>query len=910
MNIQRILPVVISFCLVQGLLTPSLVWAEATVAQYHVDKTLPASGQSKPFKALNSIALAPDGSLWVIDGWTNGFGSNPSNIRAQHLDSADGHIIKQLEPGAVNGNTVRVAADGSLWTAGLSDQIRHISANGDVIAQFGIPVKDNPYVELGIDLAKDGSLWVAHSRFNAISHYNAKGELLGQLTNNCTDIDQIFVRGGGARAADGSVWQALSDDVLHLNANGGHISGFRVSGAYVSALALAADGSLWMTDTRNKRLLHYTKDGSLIKQVDMQGSTANEDNPGKTPSDIAIAADGSLWVADDGNHRIQHLTANGEFIGQFGGLEQFPKFGLGHIALAADGGLWVSAYNWNSNAPYNWVGNSLKHFKSDGSLIEQIVMPITGNQLGRIAVVADGSLWVENDEDSSRDGKHNSIHHFTTSGTYIESLSGTDKNCVSSRAGQFNSPQAVAQAADGSVWVADTGNHRLQHFDAQGHLLAMVGDRGYLRGLSEEPTTPGTFQKPTALALAPDGSVWVLDTLNHRLQHFTAEGKFIAVVGSKGTAAGQFLNPTDIAIAKDGSLWVTDAGNRIQHLSQDGHVIKQFGSTLEAMVFDAPNDLAFAQDGSLWVGNNNSQALIRINQDGEVLERFGETASNTVYHNPVAVPVPHGILKADDGSIWRISSKDPTLIQRVDHNSQVLAEVSVGGSPSQVNRPVIQRIETAKNGSVWVTSFQQNDNPRINGFSWVGHYTADGQRVYETSWWLANFAVAADSSIWVTGQFNDYTPKESKHSVVHFDTQGQLIEYIDLPTEGGQDPLALKGIAIAPDGALWVSDPSNHRILKLVQGYPASYDDKNQILTLNDVQAGGIHYQATLKQHGDLFSLLTLEPAAKTYSPAANFNVFTRLLTLPLVRVLDKNYQAQFKYLGDSVFELQAVTLK
>jgi hypothetical protein len=75
--------------------------------------------------------------------------------------------------------------------------------------------------------------------------------------------------------------------------------------------------------------------------------------------------------------------------------------------------------------------------------------------------------------------------------------------------GQFSDPRAVAVGADGSVYVADTGNHRVQVFAADGRLTAVFGEHG---------ATPGTFDEPSALAIDADGKLHVVDTWNNRVQ--------------------------------------------------------------------------------------------------------------------------------------------------------------------------------------------------------------------------------------------------------------------------------------------------------------------------------------------------------------------------------------------------------
>ena len=78
----------------------------------------------------------------------------------------------------------------------------------------------------------------------------------------------------------------------------------------------------------------------------------------------------------------------------------------------------------------------------------------------------------------------------------------------------------------------------------------------------------GQFTAPAGVAVASDGSVYVTDSGNHRIQKFTSEGLFVSKWGTEGTRDGEFDGPTFVAEASDGSVYVTDSGNyRIQKFS-------------------------------------------------------------------------------------------------------------------------------------------------------------------------------------------------------------------------------------------------------------------------------------------------------------------------------------------------------
>src|SRR4051812_44238695 len=75
----------------------------------------------------------------------------------------------------------------------------------------------------------------------------------------------------------------------------------------------------------------------------------------------------------------------------------------------------------------------------------------------------------------------------------------------------------------------------------------------------------GQFQSPSAVAVAPSGSVYVTDRLNNRVQQFTSAGVFVRKWGTAGTGVGQFSEPTGITVDPAGNVFVSDTGNnRIQ----------------------------------------------------------------------------------------------------------------------------------------------------------------------------------------------------------------------------------------------------------------------------------------------------------------------------------------------------------
>ena len=136
------------------------------------------------------------------------------------------------------------------------------------------------------------------------------------------------------------------------------------------------------------------------------------------------------------------------------------------------------------------------------------------------------------------------------------------------KADQFN-PIDIA-IADDRLYVTDAMNHMVHVLDKQsGETLFTFGEAG---------SKPGQLFHPTNLTIAPDGSIYVVDTTNFRVQRFTADGEFIHEFGGQGTAPGRFARPKGIAIDRENHIYVTDASfNNVQILDSEGGALMYFG---------------------------------------------------------------------------------------------------------------------------------------------------------------------------------------------------------------------------------------------------------------------------------------------------------------------------------------------
>lgn len=223
---------------------------------------------------------------------------------------------------------------------------------------------------------------------------------------------------------------------------------------------------------------------------------------------------------------------------------------------------------------------------------------------------------------------------------------------------------------DGSVYTADDGDHTIRKFSRDGQLLMTLGipgvasDTGYIKekGVSSIAYGGPPFNRPTGVAIAPNGEIYVSDGYgNARVHRFSAEGKLIQSWGEPGKGPGQFRLPHDIWVKADGTVMVADRENdRIQFFSPTGEFLDQWTHV------QRPTGLAMDKDGNIYVSElwwkvgQRSQAYGQITEDnrpgrvsilasdGTVLARWGSINRTA----PGMFIAPHGIGVDSRGDIY------------------------------------------------------------------------------------------------------------------------------------------------------------------------------------------------------------------------------------------------------------------
>jgi hypothetical protein len=184
-------------------------------------------------------------------------------------------------------------------------------------------------------------------------------------------------------------------------------------------------------------------------------------------------------------------------------------------------------------------------------------------------------------------------------------------------AGLFNLAHSVHVAPDGSIWASDPQAHVVHKFAPDGKIQLTLGRKG----IAGDDTSRDAFNEPNGLGFAPNGDVYVSDGYrNSRIVHFTADGRFVRIIGGeKGSAPGELQVPHGVAIDPQGRIIVADSDNkRLSVFDKDGRFVK---------VIAAPSrgGVVASTDGTIYVSDVNAGVvtLIRNDQIADVIKVDG-----------------------------------------------------------------------------------------------------------------------------------------------------------------------------------------------------------------------------------------------------------------------------------------------
>ncbi len=578
--------------------------------------------------------------------------------------------------------------DGTLWVSDdENDRIQHLDATGTYIGQF--PSCQDP----GSVIAEGaGNLYVACSSTDVVRKYSDTGTTLKTITSGSGKGNgQVRFPLDLALDSGENLWVAdtENDRVEEFSAAGTFLKAFAV-GSRPWGIAVGPDGKIWVSERTNTRVSAYDQSGNLIHRF---GSPGSGQGQFALPSDVEVDSHGYVWVADAVNNRIQVLNEEGEFITSLGskgtGEGQLETDWWLRLALDAKGNVYVT--DQGNHRLERWrAGNYFGAYKSASGT--------TGSGNGQFKVLndvaidpTDGTLWVSDDENDR-------IQHLDATGTYI---------------GQFPScqdPGSVIAEGAGNLYVACSSTDVVRKYSDTGTTLKTI--------TSGSGKGNGQVRFPLDLALDSGENLWVADTENDRVEEFSAAGTFL-----KAFAVGS--RPWGIAVGPDGKIWVSERTNtRVSAYDQSGNLIHRFGSPGSGQgQFALPSDVEVDSHGYVWVADAVNNRIQVLNEEGEFITSLGSKGTGegqleTDWWLRLALDAKGNVYVTDQGNHrlerWRapgITVTDPGVPMQDDPSLDVevaegLVEGVEGEQAGTVEYEHAGELLTAVDGEEGETSYE------------------------------------------------------------------------------------------------------------------------------------------------------------------------------------------------------------
>ena len=671
------------------------------------------------FRSVGGVAVGSDGVIYVSD-------PSASRIRRIRTDGVIEALAGTGTRGYGGDGAHALAADftdpsrllvdqaGALFVAEL-DRVRRIDPSGLVSTilgdgHAGLDGDGGPAAfartagNEGMAIDGDGNLFVAERAANRVRRIDTRGVV-------------TTVAGTGAPGSEGDGGPALSatlNQPVDVDVDG--------------------QGNLLIAELAGNRIRRVSTSGVVdtIAGVGQPGG-AGDGGPATAaelhgPQSVVVDASGAIFIADWNNRRIRRIHPDGAIqtvAGLVGG-----RVDSGGLALEArltlpldvtptlDGGLLVveqSARRVRALVPAQQPeGNEALPGPAD--IQPSNVAPAPAAYVPPAPALPSGA---------------------PLAGDLIAEVFAGTGNSGNAADGEFRlnaalgSPRGIAVDGIGRLLIADTGNHRVRRVELDGSVRVVAGTGEPGDGGDGLAATAAQLNRPSALVVDAQGSIYVADSGNFRVRKIDPDGIITTFAGGSQPGVGgddgpardaQFTEPSGLALGADGSLFVVDhPAHRVRVIRPDG-VIRAFagrgvdgtggdGGPAREAELGLPQRAAVNADGSVLVSQLQAGVVRRVGPDG-VIETFaGSGRSDGPVEGPareISLDAPIGVAVDAVGAIYVVVSGSGQIV-RVDASghARVIAGDPLGqgqsGGPAR-DIPLFTSVDMAlgRDGSAYL----------------------------------------------------------------------------------------------------------------------------------------------------------------------------------------------------------------
>lgn len=316
---------------------------------------------------------------------------------------------------------------------------------------------------------------------------------------------------------------------------------------------------------------------------------------------------------------------------------------------------------------------------------------------------------------------------------------------------------------------------------------------------------------PSGMEIAPDGSVIVADTGNHQIAKYTAAGAQVWRVGSHGTGTNQFDDPRDVGVDAAGNIYVADSRNsRIVKLTSAGAWVTSWkGPTGDLMSFPLGVTVT---GGKVYLADTGKNKIRVFDQAGAQLLSFA-TATGTC-----AFSAPRDVDADAAGNIYLANYKVNNVVKFTPTGACTTAWGTTGTGNGQFRALYGVRLATDPILGAQAVYVADANNSRIQEFTTAGGFVAalgaEGPATTPGTFTeLRRVAVAADGDIWGADLWGWRLERFDRTAAGY--TYAQTIGAPIPPTTDTAVFHEPRGIAFDTNGVMAIADTVHHRIVRM-----------------------------------------------------------------------------------------------
>jgi uncharacterized protein (TIGR03437 family) len=556
-----------------------------------------------------------------------------------------------------------LAADlsGNVYIADLGNQrVRRVAPDGSISTVAGTGVKGS--------LGDGGSA----SSAQLMSPRNVATDAAGNLY--ISEFEGHRVR---RVASDGKISTVAGTGVAGFRGDGGLAINAQIG--YPAGLTVDRSGAIYLADSQNQRIRKIIPGGIVSTIV---GGTQTITL--QTPVSVAVDSAANIYIADASNVLHQATpagawnaiagTGNTGFSGDGAIASKAQLSALRDLALDSSGDLFLAdgirIREINARGSISTVaGDGFLHALGDGAPATKAIL----NGPTSLALDRFGNLYIA-DTGTQRIrmvGSAGIISTFAGTG-----VAGYNSDGIPAGSATLYSPMGTAADISGNIYIADTYNHRLREVMLSGSISTFAGTGTGGQGLDGLLPAQTQLRGPRGACIGLHGTIYIADTSNHRIVSMVPGG-FASTFAGNGTAGlggdggpaytAELNQPNACATDSAGNLYIADTFNhRIAKIDTTGVITTVAGTgqpgtgadgtAANAAALNSPRGVAVDDNGDIFIADTGNNLIRQITPDGLIHTIAGQAQAGFTGDGGLALSAllntPGGIVMDGAGALY------------------------------------------------------------------------------------------------------------------------------------------------------------------------------------------------------------------------------------------------------------------